>query len=54
MGQVLVAAWVGVMVGWIGFGWALDEAPGERVARMAAAGTGSMQVAVTVGEALRG
>ena len=29
MTQVFVAAWIGVTVGWIGFGWALDEAPGE-------------------------
>ena len=30
MTQVFVAAWVGVTVGWIGFGWALAEAPAER------------------------
>ncbi len=29
MTQVFVAAWIGVTVGWIGFGWALNEAPGE-------------------------
>ena len=29
MTQVFVAAWIGVTVGWIGFGWALDMAPGE-------------------------
>lgn len=29
MTQVFVAAWIGVTVGWIGFGWALAEAPGE-------------------------
>jgi hypothetical protein len=29
MTQVFVAAWIGVTVGWIGFGWALEEAPGE-------------------------
>lgn len=27
MNQVLVAACVGVMAGWIGFGWVLAEAP---------------------------
>ncbi|RYG60423.1 MAG: hypothetical protein EON60_07205 [Alphaproteobacteria bacterium] len=29
MNQVLVAACVGVMTGWIGFGWVLAEAPME-------------------------
>lgn len=29
MTQVFVAAWIGVTVGWIGFGWALEEAPVE-------------------------
>lgn len=29
MTQVFVAAWVGVTVGWVGFGWALAEAPAE-------------------------
>ena len=29
MTQVFVAAWVGVTVGWLGFGWALAEAPVE-------------------------
>lgn len=29
MTQVFVAAWVGITVGWIGFGWVLAEAPGE-------------------------
>lgn len=29
MTQVFVAAWIGVTVGWIGFGWALDVAPSE-------------------------
>lgn len=32
MAQVLAAAWVGVMVGWMGFGWALHEAPSEQMA----------------------
>ena len=35
MTQVFVAAWIGVTVGWIGFGLVLAEAPGEM--RMAAA-----------------
>lgn len=34
MTQVFVAAWIGVTVGWIGFGWALAQAPGD--VRMAA------------------
>ena len=29
MAQVLAAAWVGIMVGWIGFGWVLAEAPSD-------------------------
>lgn len=29
MTQVLVTAWIGVTVGWIGFGWVLDEAPAD-------------------------
>jgi hypothetical protein len=31
MKQVFVAACVGIMVGWIGFGWVLAEAPGEQM-----------------------
>lgn len=37
MKQVLVAAWIGVALGWIGFGWAMGEAT---VAETAAAGGG--------------
>jgi len=29
MKQVFVAAWVGISVGWMGFGWVLAEAPME-------------------------
>lgn len=50
MTQVFVAAWVGITVGWIGFGWALAEAPGEMVgghARYAA--TQNLQNGVHVG-----
>ena len=36
MGHVLVAAWIGVMVGWIGFGWILAEAPSDNLVRLAA------------------
>ncbi len=39
MNQVLVAACVGVMTGWIGFGWVLAEAPVE-------SGHGAKRVAV--------
>lgn len=31
MAQVLVAACVGIMAGWVGFGWVLAEAPGEHM-----------------------
>ena len=37
MGHVLVAAWIGVMVGWIGFGWILAEAPSDSMVRLAEA-----------------
>ncbi len=40
MNQVLVAACVGVMTGWIGFGWVLAEAPVE-------GGNGQVRVAAT-------
>jgi hypothetical protein len=40
MGQVFVAAWVGITVGWLGFGWALAEAPAEM-------GGGKMRYAAT-------
>jgi hypothetical protein len=39
MAQVLAAAWVGVMVGWMGFGWVLNEAPSEQVASVTAGTT---------------
>lgn len=29
MAQVLVAAWIGVVIGWVGFGVALHEAPAD-------------------------
>ncbi len=35
MGHVLVAAWIGVMVGWMGFGWMLAEAPSDTAVRVA-------------------
>lgn len=36
MTQILVTAWIGVTVGWVGFGWVLAEAPAEH-GRMASA-----------------
>lgn len=34
MKQVFVAAWIGLVAGWIGFGWMLQGAPGDvRVAQ---------------------
>lgn len=50
MTQVFVAAWVGVTVGWLGFGWALAEAPSEGGASsMKYAATQSLQDGVHIG-----
>jgi|GEM_PF-7006062 len=34
--QVFVAAWLGLVVGWVGFGMALADAPGEAAHGVAA------------------